>query len=124
MDVTKSSVALAWVKPKYDGGSAITGYFIEHKLVSVETWTRHTVAVSSTMFTLSGLTPDAEYSFRIVAANAIGQSEAGPASEPVTCKDPFGENQNQRHNNSQNQSQTLRIEEYTHIFETAPSPMF
>ncbi|KAK5920276.1 hypothetical protein CgunFtcFv8_024102 [Champsocephalus gunnari] len=89
MDVTKSSVALAWVKPKYDGGSAITGYFIEHKLVSVETWTRHTVAVSSTMFTLSGLTPDAEYSFRIVAANAIGQSEAGPASELVTCKDPF-----------------------------------
>lgn len=55
MDVTKSSVALAWSRPKDDGGSAITGYFIEYKVVSDETWSRHQTKISSTMFTLPGL---------------------------------------------------------------------
>jgi len=91
MDVTKSSVALAWSRPKDDGGSAITGYFVEYKVVSAETWSRHNIKITSTMFTLPGLTPDTEYQFRIVAVNDIGESAAGPASDPVTCKDPFGE---------------------------------
>lgn len=91
MDVTKSSVALAWSRPKDDGGSAITGYYVEYKLVSAETWSRHETKITSTMFTLPGLTPDSEYQFRIVAVNSIGESEAGPTSDPVTCKDPFGE---------------------------------
>lgn len=90
MDVTKSSVALAWTRPKDDGGSAVTGYFVEYKVVSAETWSRHQTKCTSTMFTLPGLTPDAEYLLRIVAVNDIGESNAGPESEPVTCKDPFG----------------------------------
>lgn len=91
MDVTKSSVALAWSRPKDDGGSAITGYFVEYKVVSAETWSRHEAKITSTMFTLPGLTPDTDYQFCIVAVNDIGESEAGPVSDPVTCKDPFGE---------------------------------
>lgn len=90
MDITKSSVALAWSRPKDDGGSAISGYFVEFKLASDERWSRHETRISCTMFTLSGLSPDADYQFRIVAVNSIGESEAGPASDPVTCKDPFG----------------------------------
>lgn len=91
MDVTKSSVALAWSRPKDDGGSAITGYFVEYKGVSAETWSRHETKITSTMFTLPGLTPDGDYQFRIVAINDIGESQAGPASDPITCKDPFGQ---------------------------------
>lgn len=90
MDVTKNSVALAWSRPKDDGGSAITGYFVEYKEVSAETWSRHQTKITSTMFTLPGLTPDADYQFCIVAVNDIGESRAGPVSDPVTCKDPFG----------------------------------
>ena len=90
MDVTKSSVALAWSRPKDDGGSAITGYFVEYKEVSSETWSRHQTKVTSTMFTLPGLTPDTDFQFRIIAVNDIGESGAGPVSDPVTCKDPFG----------------------------------
>lgn len=89
MDITKSSVALAWTKPR-DGGSAITGYYVEFKLTSSETWERHTNKIASTMYTLTGLTADAEYQFRVIAENDIGESEAGPASDVVTCKDPFG----------------------------------
>ena len=91
MDVTKSSVALAWYRPKDDGGSAITGYLVEYKEVSAETYSRHETMVTSTMFTLHGLTPDAEYQFRVVAVNNIGESAPGPLSEEVICKDPFGE---------------------------------
>lgn len=91
MDVTKSSVALAWSRPKDDGGSAITGYFVEYKEVSSESWSRHQTKITSTMFTVPGLTPDTDYQFHIVAVNDIGESQAGPMSDPVTCKDPFGE---------------------------------
>ena len=91
MDVTKSSVALAWSKPKDDGGSAITGYFVEFKVVSADNWSRYETKITSTMFTLSGLIPDTDYQFRIVAVNSVGESVAGPESDPVTSKDPFGE---------------------------------
>lgn len=91
MDITKSSVALAWSRPKDDGGSAITGYFVEYKVLSAEIWSRNEMKIVSTMFTQSGLTPDADYQFRIVAVNSIGESQPGPVSDPVTCKDPFGE---------------------------------
>ncbi|XP_061656401.1 titin-like isoform X2 [Syngnathoides biaculeatus] len=89
MDVTKNSVALGWYRPKDDGGSTITGYFIEYKEVSTEQWSRHPTKIMSTMFTQSGLTADANYHFRIVAVNDVGESEAGPVSDPVICKDPF-----------------------------------
>lgn len=91
MDVTKSSASLSWSRPKDDGGSAITGYYVEYKAVSSETWVRHEKKIVSTQFTIPGLTADAEYQFRVIAQNDIGDSEPGPASEPVTCKDPFGE---------------------------------
>ena len=97
MDVTKSSVALAWTKPKDDGGSPVTGYFLEYQVVSAETWSRHQTKITSTMFTLPGLTPDAEYLFRVVAVNDIGEGEAGSVSEAVTCKDPFGKPTNYLH---------------------------
>lgn len=91
MDVTKSSVALSWSRPKDDGGSAITGYFIEFKEVLNESWSRHSAKITSTMFTVPSLTADAEYHFRIIAVNNIGESGPGPVSDPVICKDPFGE---------------------------------
>lgn len=90
MDVTKSSADLAWSKPKDDGGSQIIGYFIEYKEVSSDKWVRHETRVTSTMYTLSGLTAEAEYQFRVIAVNDIGESEPGPSSDSVICKDPFG----------------------------------
>lgn len=91
MDITKSSVALAWSRPKDDGGSAITGYYVEYKVVTDESWSRYQTKITSTMFTLPRLVPDTDYQFRIIAVNDIGESEAGPLSDPVMCKDPFGE---------------------------------
>lgn len=92
MDVTKSTVALSWARPRDDGGSRITGYFVERREVSTEKWVRHNKThITTTMYNVTGLIPDAEYMFRIVAQNDIGKSEPGPISESVVCKDPFGE---------------------------------
>ena len=91
MEVTKTTVALSWARPRDDGGSRITGYFVERREVSTEKWVRHNKThITTTMYNVAGLIPDAEYMFRVVAQNDIGKSEPGPASEPVICKDPFG----------------------------------
>lgn len=92
MDVTKSTVSLSWARPRDDGGSRVTGYYVERREVSTEKWVRHNKThITTTMYNITGLIPDAEYMFRIVAQNDIGKSEPGPVSEPVVCKDPFGE---------------------------------
>lgn len=90
--MTKSTVSLSWARPRDDGGSRVTGYYVERREVSTEKWVRHNKThITTTMYNVTGLIPDAEYMFRVVAQNDIGQSESGPASESVVCKDPFGE---------------------------------
>lgn len=92
MDVTKSTVSLSWARPRDDGGSRVTGYYVERREVSTEKWVRHNKThITTTMYNVTGLIPDAEYIFRVVAQNDIGKSEPGPVSESVVCKDPFGE---------------------------------
>lgn len=92
MDVTKTTVSLSWARPRDDGGSRVTGYYVERREISTEKWVRHNKThITTTMYNVTGLIPDAEYMFRVVAQNDIGQSEPGPASESVVCKDPFGE---------------------------------
>lgn len=91
MDVTKSSVSLSWSRPRDDGGSRVTGYYIDRKETTTEKWVRHNKThITTTMYTITGLVPDAEYQFRIIAQNDIGLSEPSPASDSVICKDPFG----------------------------------
>uniref|UniRef100_A0A8C5B3E9 Uncharacterized protein n=1 Tax=Gadus morhua TaxID=8049 RepID=A0A8C5B3E9_GADMO len=92
MDVTKTSVSLSWARPRDDGGSRVTGYYVERREVSTEKWVRHNrTHITTTMYNVTGLIPDAEYMFRVIAQNEIGQGEPGPPSESVICKDPFGE---------------------------------
>lgn len=92
MEVTKTTIGLSWSRPKDDGGSRVTGYYIERRELSTEKWVRHNKThITTTMYTLTGLIPDAQYQFRVIAQNDVGQSEPGPVSEAVVCKDPFGE---------------------------------
>lgn len=41
---TEDSITITWAKPKHDGGSPITGYVVEKRLISDEKWTRGTHA--------------------------------------------------------------------------------
>lgn len=99
---------MSWSRPKDDGGSRVTGYYIERKETSTDKWVRHNKThITTTMYTVTGLVPDAEYQFRIIAQNDVGLSETSPASEPVVCKDPFGK---------QRVSEEVKIREASHLW--------
>lgn len=40
----ESAITVTWSKPRHDGGSPITGYVIEKRLIHEEKWTKATHA--------------------------------------------------------------------------------
>lgn len=91
-DITKSSISIAWQKPSYDGGSKITGYLIERKDGPKARWSKANLTnVTDTKFTVSGLTQNESYEFRVMAKNAVGSiSNPSAIVGPVTCVDTYG----------------------------------
>lgn len=68
------SVDLSWSPPISNGGLVITDYVIEYKLSSGGVWAVFPDGVSSsTIATITSLTNDTSYDFRVSAVNAIGQ---------------------------------------------------
>ncbi len=91
-DITKNSVSLVWQKPNYDGGSPITGYIIEKKESLGAKWSKANLTnITDTHFTVTGLTQDETYEFRVMAKNAVGSvSNPSIAAGPATCVDTYG----------------------------------
>ena len=71
-----TQVSLSWTAPASNGGSAITDYLVEYKLNSEPTtWTTFSDGTSTaTSATVTGLTNDLVYNFRVSTINAIGTS--------------------------------------------------
>jgi hypothetical protein len=77
-----AEVGLSWTAPGSDGGSAITDYVIEYKLSSDSSWTVFADGVGiTTSVTVTGLTNNLSYDFRVSAVNSIGQ---GPINSTTT----------------------------------------
>jgi hypothetical protein len=76
-----TSVSLAWVTPTSDGDSPITDYAVEFgpDTASYTAVTR-TPSTAATQ-TVTGLTPETEYVFRVAAVNAVG---TGSFTSPIT----------------------------------------
>lgn len=89
IDITRNHVTLQWTKPQYDGGSAITGYLIERQKRPDTRWMKASFTnIIDTQFTLTGLTEDCVYEFRVIARNAAGISSRPSASTgEITAKD-------------------------------------
>lgn len=84
-DTTRTSVSLAWLPPDEEGGSVITGYFIEMQKVDQVEWTLcNTTPTKMCEYTLTHMPQGAEYKFRIIACNAGGCGE--PAELPGVVK--------------------------------------
>lgn len=45
IETSEDSITITWSKPRNDGGSPITGYMIEKRLISEEKWTKATHAI-------------------------------------------------------------------------------
>ena len=90
-DVTKESCSLTWTAPESDGGSPVTGYFIERSTTQSTRWLRvNKQPEPETTYEMTELIEDTEYEFRIVAVNKVGEGPPGPKSTPVKAKDPWG----------------------------------
>ena len=89
-DITKESCVLTWRPPTEDGGSPVTGYFIERAAADSTRWLRVTrEPISETKHKVTDLIEDNKYKFRIVAVNKVGEGPPGPESGPVHAKDPW-----------------------------------
>lgn len=91
-DTTKTSVTLSWIKPAYDGGSAITSYTVEKREREEEEWTIVSAKgeVRTTEYVVAHLQPGVNYYFRVSAINCAGQGEPIEMTEPVQAKDILG----------------------------------
>jgi hypothetical protein len=81
--VQDSSIDLSWTAPASNGGSALTDYVIEYKLSSGGSWSVFSDGISTTpAATVTSLSNDNSYDFRIYAKNVIG---TGVASSIVSA---------------------------------------
>jgi hypothetical protein len=84
-----ATVALSWSAPMITGGLPIIDYVIEYKLTTDSTWTIFADGLSPvTNATVTGLTNNLSYDFRISAVNDFGRSSVNTTSAnpsaPVT----------------------------------------
>uniref|UniRef100_A0A669F240 Titin n=1 Tax=Oreochromis niloticus TaxID=8128 RepID=A0A669F240_ORENI len=89
IEITRNHVTLQWTKPQYDGGSAITGYVIERRKHPDTRWMKASFTnIIDTQFTLTALTEDCVYEFRVIARNAAGiLSKPSQSTGEITAKD-------------------------------------
>lgn len=80
-----AQVSLSWTAPTYNNGAAISDYTIQYSSNSGSTWSTfsHT-ASSSTSITVTGLTNNTAYIFRVSAVNSVGTGSYSSNSSSVT----------------------------------------
>nr|XP_006823015.1 PREDICTED: titin-like [Saccoglossus kowalevskii] len=90
VDSTKSSITITWTEPENDGGSPITGYYIEKCETKHDRWMKVSkLAVSEMTYTVPGLIENSQYIFRVSAENKAGISKPSEPSDPTLAKLPY-----------------------------------
>ncbi|XP_053094396.1 obscurin isoform X2 [Pangasianodon hypophthalmus] len=76
LNKTDSSITLSWSRPDSERPVPINGYVVERRKVGAQTWVRVTgmELVSTSQYTISNITEEGSYQFRISAINDFGQS--------------------------------------------------
>ena len=76
--VSPTSISLNWSSPQNNGGSPITGYEIDYRIVPSTTYTNLATLGNVTTFTHSNLVTGKTYIYRVSAINSIGQGNPSP----------------------------------------------
>lgn len=89
VETTEDSITIQWSKPRHDGGSPITGYVIEKRLITEDKWTKASHAlVPDLSHKVINLIENHEYEFRVAAVNAAGQGPWSSASDAICARAP------------------------------------
>lgn len=90
--VSKDLISVAWKAPKNDGGSEITMYILEARMIGKDKFTRLTKEpLLERKYTHDGLREGESYEFRVIAVNEVGPGKPSFCTKPITCKDEMGE---------------------------------
>ncbi len=91
VNVNYNAASVYWGTPANNGGSAITGYYVEYSTNNGATWTRSAQLGSTARSTaLSSLQGGTVHQFRVLAVNAVGVGTASAAftATPVAMTGP------------------------------------
>lgn len=99
-----------WEEPDTDGGTPITGYWLERKETTSKRWSRVTRDPVRPMplgvsHRVEGLIEGSQYLFRVIAINAAGCGPPSEPSDPTFAREPIGR-------------KTIQCEILWHIFDT------
>lgn len=88
---TKTTMVVEWDKPGVDGGSAVTGYYLERRDKKSLRWVRvYKDPVSDLKQTVYHLTEGNEYQYRVCAINRAGEGPYSDTSDFYKAADPIG----------------------------------
>ncbi|XP_041650551.1 titin-like [Cheilinus undulatus] len=86
--ISRENVTLQWAKPKYDGGSTITGYVVEKRELPDGRWMKANFTnVIENQFKVTGLTGGEHYEFRVTAKNGAGVWSMPSESVTIIAQD-------------------------------------
>lgn len=89
--ITKSTMVVEWDKPVVDGGSTVTGYYLERRDKKSLRWIRiYKDPVTVTKQTIYHLIEGNEYQYRVCAINKAGEGPFSEASDCYKAADPVG----------------------------------
>ena len=90
-DITATSCSLSWAPPTDDGGSPVTGYYVERKSSISPRWVRvNKSPITDLTLPISELLEGTEYEFRVIAVNKKGESSPSTPSTSFLAKNPYG----------------------------------
>ena len=82
---SNGQVSLSWTAPVSNGGSAITDYLVEYKTTAGSTWLTFADGVSTgTSATVTGLTNETSYDFRVSTVNTNGTGNPSSIATAIT----------------------------------------
>ncbi len=72
-DTHADSISLAWSRPVEDGGADVIGYILEMQEAGAEEWTKaHEKTLRNPEYTVTGLSANKKYCFRVAGINVNG----------------------------------------------------
>ena len=106
-DIDGTELTLSWQPPTHDGGSPLTGYFLEKREGNKAFWGKVArLPPDETKYRVTDLTEGTNYSFRVSAENKDGSSKPLEMGEPVTPKSALSKLHTHTHTNTHTRTYT------------------